>query len=92
MDFARLYAGYTPKRYKDKVQWTASCPPEKTGPGSAPCNVFAATTGEGRILIELNNNDLLIMEGYDDAVVAKARDVLLYNMSLPAASKEKTSK
>jgi hypothetical protein len=91
-DFAKLYADNTPKRYKDKVQWTSSCPAEPTAPGSSPCNLFAATTSEGRILIERHDNDLLIMEGYDDAVVAKARDVLLYGMSLPASTKEKTSK
>ena len=91
-DFAKLYADNTPKRYKDKVQWTSSCPAGPTAPGSLPCNLFAATTSEGRILIERHDNDLLILEGYDDAVMAKARDVLLYGMSLPAPVKEKTSK
>jgi hypothetical protein len=91
-DFARMYADNTPKRYPDKVNWTSMCPPASGGSNAAPCNVIAGSTKEGRILIEMHDNDLLIMEGYDDGVVAKARDVLLYGMSLPPSSKEKTSK
>jgi hypothetical protein len=91
-DFAKMYADYTPKRYQDKVQWTATCPPDAKAAAAAPCTVIAGSTKEGRILLEQHDNDLLIMEGYDDAVVAKARDVLLFGMSLPSSAKEKNSK
>ncbi len=43
-------------------------------------------------MIEQHDSDLLIMEGYDDSVVEKARQVLFYNMTLPAETKGKTSK
>jgi hypothetical protein len=91
-DFARMYADNTPKRYRDKVQWTSTCPPAANASGATPCNLIAGATKEGRILIEQHDSDLLIMEGYDDAVMAKARDVLLYGMSLPSSTKEKNSK
>jgi hypothetical protein len=91
-DFAKMYADYTPKRYPDKVNWTATCTPPANGSTAAPCNLIAGSTKEGRILIEQHDSDLLIMEGYDDAVVAKARDVLLFGMSLPPSAKEKNSK
>jgi hypothetical protein len=90
-DFANMYADYTPKRYKDKVQWTSTCPAASNGSGAATCS-FAASTKQGRILIEQNDSDLLIMEGYDDAVVANARGVLFFGMSPPSSTKDKNSK
>jgi hypothetical protein len=90
-DFANMYADYTPKRYKDKVKWTSTCPPAGNGANIAACS-FAASTKEGRILIEQHDSDLLIMESYDDQAVARARDVLLFGMSLPSSAKDKNSK
>lgn len=83
-DFAKLYADYLPKRYKS-AKWTTNCP--STSDGSKQnqnCTVRSGSTNEGPFVIEQHDNDLLIMEGYDQSVIAKARDVLLYNMSLPA--------
>lgn len=34
-------------------------------------------------MLEVQGNDLLIMEGYDDSVVQKARAIYFYGMSLP---------
>ena len=90
--FARMYADYLPKRYTGKVQWTSTCAEAGTSEG-AECNVLAASSNEGPILIEWHDNDLLIMEGYDKDVINKAREVLFYRMTLPAApGKEKNSK
>lgn len=83
-DFAKLYADYLPKRYKT-TKWSTNCP--STSDGSKQnqnCTVRSGSTNEGPFVIEQHDNDLLIMEGYDQSVIAKARDVLLYNMSLPA--------
>ncbi len=81
-DFAKLYADYLPKRYK-KVGWVAACPAAPAGPG---CSHEEATTEQGKVVMEFHGNDLLIMEGYDDSVMERARDVLLGGMSLPATA------
>ena len=80
--FAKLYADYLPKRYKN-VSWVASCP---TGPGISSCSHAEAMTEQGKVVMEFHDNDLLILEGYDDAVVERARDVLLGGKSLPATA------
>ena len=83
-DFARLYAEYLPKRYKS-AKWTTNCPSTSDGgKQNQNCTVRSGFSSEGPLVIEQHDNDLLIMEGYDDGVVAKARDVLFYNMSLPS--------
>jgi hypothetical protein len=43
------------------------------------------STAEGPVLIEWHDNDLLVMEGYDQSVIDKAREVFFYRMSLPQA-------
>jgi hypothetical protein len=48
-----------------------------------PFERYDAMTKEGPVTIEQNGNDLLIMEGYDNSVVEKARQVLFFNMTLP---------
>src|SRR5208337_1968919 len=78
--FAKLYADYVPKRYKH-VEWVAACP---AGPNG--CSHAEAMTEQGKVFIEFQANDLLILEGYDDGVIEKARDVVLNGMSLPAAA------
>ncbi len=82
-DFAKLYADYLPKRYQGKVDWTKTCPTSANGSRSLDCTVISGSTSEGPILIERQDNDLLIMESYDQSVIQKVRDVLFYNMSLP---------
>ncbi len=84
-DFGKLYADYLPKRYQGKVQWTASCSaPSKGAPPPKDCNVWSGTTNEGPFVIQRNENDLLIMEGFDPSVIDKARGVLFYHMTPPA--------
>ncbi len=81
-DFAKLYLDYLPKRYPDKVQWTSSCTIATSGSGvTQPCNVEQGSSKEGPVLIEWHDNDLLILEGYDDGVIKKARDVFFYRMT-----------
>src|SRR5271166_1552920 len=80
--FAKLYIEYLPKRYK-KVAWVAACP---TGPAAPGCSHTEAVTEQGKVVMELGGNDLLILEGYGDGVIQRARDVLLNGVSLPAAA------
>ncbi len=85
-DFAKLYAGYLPKRYKQATL----VEPASTNAAN-PRDLFVFDTNEGKASIEVQGSDLLIMEGYDDSVSQKARDVLLFRMSLPESqSKTKT--
>ena len=91
-DFARLYADNLPKRYHDKVQWTAQCKAAAGGAKPELCSEATANSSEGPIVIQRHDNDLLIMEGYDQSVIEKARQVLFFNMTLPATSSGKGSK
>src|SRR5271165_634368 len=74
--FAKLYGDYLPKRYK-KIEWAAACPAGPKG-----CSHAEARTEQGKVFIEFQGNDLLILEGYDDGVIAKAHGVLLNSVSL----------
>ena len=47
-------------------------------------------TNEGKATLEVHGNDLLILEGYDDKVSEKAREVLLQGMSLPESAGKST--
>jgi len=76
-DFAKLYADYLPKRY----QKAALQEPSANAKGDR--NVYVFDTNEGKAIIEAQSNDVLIMEGYDDAVVERARGLYFYGMSLP---------
>ncbi len=85
-DFAKLYLDYLPKRYSEPVNWTSKCTIATSGSGEdKPCNVEQGMSNEGPVLIEWHDNDLLIMEGYDQGVIDKARNVFFYRMS-PAPS------
>jgi hypothetical protein len=77
-DFAKLYADYLPKRYK-KAVLQAPAPDAK-----GTRNLYVFDTNEGKATIEIEGSDLLIMEGFDGTVTERARDVLLFGMSLPA--------
>ena len=95
-DFARLYADYLPKRYPNEQgvlkEVSGSCL-SAAKPGEMPkCTMIQGKTSEGPYRIEWHDNDLLIMEGYDESVVQKAQQVLLYNMTLPTETKGKGSK
>ena len=75
--FAKMYGDYLPKRYK-KVSWIAPCPMESTGPA---CNHAEAMTDEGKVVMQLSGNDLLILEGFDDRVSQRASSALLNGTS-----------
>jgi hypothetical protein len=83
-DFARLYDDYLPKRYSGKIEVSSTCPAVSNGARPPSCNLESGSTNEGRFVIEWHDNDLLIMENYDQSVMEKARDVFFYHMSLPA--------
>jgi hypothetical protein len=83
-DFAKLYAEYLPKRYKK-----AALQPQPASGSNTPRNSYVFETEEGKATLEIEGNDLLIMEGYNDAVHEKARGVLFYQMTMPAGQKEK---
>jgi hypothetical protein len=80
-DFAKLYADYLPKRYKKAV---LQQPAAASGTGTKDTR-FPITfeTNEGKATLEIQGNDLLILEGFDDKVAQRASDVLLHGMSLP---------
>ena len=82
-DFAKLYADYLPKRYQKAVRSNRRLP---SRPGLLTC--MCSTPTRGKPFYEVEGNDLLIMEGYDDSVVQKARAIYFYGMSLPAFSSE----
>jgi len=54
------------------------------GPDQPFCNPTVETTEQGKVFIEFQDNDLLIMEGFDDSVIQRMSDVLLNGMPLPA--------
>jgi hypothetical protein len=80
-DFAKLYADYLPKRYKKAVLLQPASASETTATSAQPAITF--DTNEGKVTLEIQGNDLLILEGYDDKVAETARQVLLHGMSLP---------
>lgn len=96
-DFARVYLDYLPKRTQVMMEQqggpvnqdgTAHVTDEIPEVRKPEFNVVQMRDKDGPIHIERQGNDLLIIEGYDDAVVAKARDVLLFGMALPASKKK----
>jgi hypothetical protein len=78
-DFAKLYADYLPRRYKKAVLRQPS-----TSNAAGTQSQYVFDTEQGKATLEVEGNDLLIMEGYDDSVRQKARDIYFYGMSLPA--------
>ena len=63
-DFAKLYADYLPKRYKKAVLRPVVCCERRPMRRSQ----YVFDTEEGKATLEVEGNDLLIMEGYDDSV------------------------
>jgi hypothetical protein len=80
-DFAKLYADYVPKRYKKAVLQQPASANGANATGALPAITF--DTNEGKVTLEIQGSDLLILEGYDDKVAENARQVLLRGMSLP---------
>jgi hypothetical protein len=81
-DFAKLYADYLPKRYEKAVLRPVKAANGKVEAGE-DLTLFSFETNEGKSTMEVHGSDLLILEGFDDKVAEKARDVLLMGMSLP---------
>ncbi len=81
-DFAKLYADYLPKRYKKAVLKPVTATNGKAATAE-DLTLFSFETNEGKATLEVKGNDLLILEGFDDKVAEKARDVLLFGMTLP---------
>ncbi len=80
-DFAKLYADYLPKRYKKATQQQPASASGANSTGAPPA--IAYDTDEGKVTLEIQGNDLLILEGYDDKVAENARQVLLHGVPSP---------
>jgi hypothetical protein len=85
-DFAKLYAGYLPKRYKKATLQQLA--PTNTASPIGDGSVITFDTNEGKATLEIKGSDLLILEGYDDLVAQRAREVLLHGMSLPPSARK----
>ncbi|MGA3315171.1 MAG: hypothetical protein ABSC64_01885 [Candidatus Korobacteraceae bacterium] len=83
-DFAKLYADYLPKRYKKATLQQPAPVSAMNSTGAKPAITFE--TNEGKVTLEIQGSDLLILEGLDDAVADRASEVLLHGMSLPQAA------
>ena len=68
--FAKMYGDYVPKRYEGANRLPASCPVSSTGP---ECSGRQWDTSEGRVFIEIRGDQVLVVEGLNDAVVARTR-------------------
>ncbi|MFZ0912910.1 MAG: hypothetical protein WAN09_06430 [Candidatus Korobacteraceae bacterium] len=89
-DFAKLYADYLPKRYKKAVLQQPASASETTATSAQPAITF--DTNEGKVTLEIQGNDLLILEGYDDKVAETARQELLHGMPLPQPAAKSSNK
>ena len=93
--FRDLYASYLAKRYKWAKETSAE-PATAVGASAAADQepspaVRTFATDEGKVSLEVRGNDLLILEGFDDLVSDRARQVILYGMSLPSGGAKKQS-
>ena len=68
-----MYGDYVPKRYPGASRLPASCPVSKD---DSECNVREWDTAEGRVLLELRDDRLLVLEGMDETVTERARTEL----------------
>jgi len=73
--FAKLYSGYVPKRYKVPP---GAAPVSSVGGVEAGDMVFQWDLGpEGKVVIQTHASDVLILEGFDNATMDRARAALL---------------
>ena len=89
-DFAKLYADYLPKRYKKAVLQPPVSASGMNSTGAQPAITFE--TNQGKVTLEIQGNDLLILEGYDDTVAEKARAELLHGVPLPQPTGKSSNK
>jgi hypothetical protein len=68
--FAKMYGDYVPKRYEGASGSKASCPVSSADP---ECPGRQWDTSQGRVFLEIRGNEVLVLEGLNDAVVARAR-------------------
>jgi len=68
--FATLYGDYVPTRYKGANRLPASCP---VAQGESECNILEWDTSEGRVALERQGTDLLVLEGFDAATERRLR-------------------
>ena len=85
-DFAKLYADYLPKRYKKAILQQPAAASGMNSAGTPPAIAF--DTDEGKVTLEIQGNDLLILEGYDDKVAEKARASVAARHVIAAAGRE----
>src|ERR1022692_1332070 len=89
-DFAKMYADYLPKRYKKAVLQQPASADGMNSTGAPTAIKFE--TNQGKMTLEIQGNDLLILEGYDDKVAEKARQELLHGMPLPQPAAKSSNK
>jgi hypothetical protein len=68
--FAAMYGGYIPSRYKGASRLPVSCPVAQAGDD---CNVREWDTAEGKVILELQSADLLVLEGLDPETEKRVR-------------------
>src|SRR5271165_1543582 len=85
--FAKLYADYLPKRYTKVVpmQTPNSHPADSPSEDKYVFDTASGGSDRGTVTLESMGNELLILEGYDDTVAGRLRDVLLNGMSPPVS-------
>ena len=88
--FAKLYGDYLPKRYKKATLYPASCP--VTTRDNYGCRAKSWDTDQGKVLIEIQGNDVLITEDFDDLTAERARAALLYHMTIPRTESQVAGK
>jgi hypothetical protein len=72
--FAKLYGSYVPDRYQGATRLPASCPVTEAQP---ECSVREWDTAGGKVVIDLQGPDMLIMESLNDATMERVRAALL---------------
>ena len=73
--FAAVYADGLAKRYK----WVKDLPVETRGPTVAVPDGAAKLTDEGRVVVEVEGDRVLVMEGFDEITAVKLRNSVLAN-------------
>jgi hypothetical protein len=68
--FAKMYGDYVPKRYEKVDRLPDSCPVANV---QSECSGQQWNTPEGPVLIEVQGNEVLVLEGLNDAVTQRAR-------------------
>jgi hypothetical protein len=84
--FAKLYSSYVPKRYR----LTDGGSPGMMGSVATGDSTIEWDIGQqGKVVIQAHGDDVLILEGFNDATASRIRDALLHGVSqaTPATAK-----